>query len=234
MASYAETFPAPSKGAGVADRRRHEAVREERARLERQGWKPARVCNYHAFPLRLDLGELGKLECPARTASGPGTLEITVPRLSMRDRGDGVYDPLSVLPIELAREFLREFAGIGGVVVHDGPGAGPDAAAGAAAEASRLAWMRREIAKAQDAWSRYRQNKFIDDRQRLAARELLERGELSALPEWATAGVVSDARACPECGETIKSAALRCRFCGAALVKEEADAQDAPNTRRRK
>lgn len=217
---FATTFESgydPARGlrhGGASDRLRDRLVREEKARIERLGFEPATIVNLHPFPLSLNLGELGCIEVPARAPSQDyASLVLHAYRLSMRDLGDGNFTPLAVLPIELAREFEREYAATGGVFILSGA-IRPSAEQLAAARASLLLWHRREFQQAMDAWTRYRQHKFITERQRDAARELYRLGEITALPDWlAVTHPGAGHRACPACGEEVKPSARICRHC---------------------
>lgn len=213
---------APSKG-GIADRLRDRLVREEWTRLHKRGWDHVEIENYHPWPVRVDLGELGIVAIPAAHGEEPGRVRLDTPRISMRDLGDGNFVPVSVLPSEMAQEVEREYQKAGGIVCHSA-GAAPDPAAVAAALARQRAWYREEYRKAVQSWSRYRQHQFITDRQRDAARALAEAGEIAALPEWVSlTRDSSERRLCPECGEEVKPLARICRFCRSSLPQEAAD-----------
>lgn len=222
---------AGGKRGGDADRRRDALVREEWELLRRRGVTPARALNLHRHPVKADLGELGTI------VVGPGeTLEIRLPRMAMRDGGDGNFTPRPVLPIELAREVARACEGSGGLVAWEGDGEPPADLVGKAARA-REAWLRRIYARACADWSRFREHRFIDERQREAARELLAAGEIRVPPEWLEITAMADERACPDCGERVKASARVCRFCRFRLVPEGApgaDADEAPEPTRRK
>ncbi|MHB8734381.1 MAG: hypothetical protein ACYC6M_03665 [Terriglobales bacterium] len=206
------------RSGGTTDRIRHRLVIEERQKLERQGFEAVTLVNQHTFALRVYLGDLGTVEVPACPPGEPFvTAEIRNYRISMRDMGDGGFAPVSVLPIELAQEVLREYAETGGVFWYRGGGPPPEDSLATARE-RQLLWYRREYQKAVDAWSRYHQHKFITDRQRDAARALHAVGEIAALPEWVTVTrEQSTVASCPACGEDVKRAARLCRHCGFAL-----------------
>lgn len=207
---------APSKG-GIADRVRDRLVREEWMRLAKRGWEAVELINYHPWPIRVDLGELGIISIPA-AAGSHGSNSITAPRISMRDLGDGNFVPVSVLPTELAQEVEREYARCGGVVWHVLGEDIPEAAV-EQARARQMAWYREEYRKAVHAWSRYRQHQFITERQRDAAKALASAGEIAYLPEWVTLTRDAGERTtCPDCGEEIKPTARICRFCHRRLA----------------
>src|SRR5579883_2442225 len=113
---------APSKG-GIADRLRDRLVREEWTRLHKRGWDHVEIENYHPWPVRVDLGELGIVAIPAAHGEEPGRVRLDTPRISMRDLGDGNFVPVSVLPSEMAQEVEREYQKAGGIVCHSGGGA---------------------------------------------------------------------------------------------------------------
>ncbi|MGH9491423.1 MAG: zinc ribbon domain-containing protein [Terriglobales bacterium] len=244
MSSYAQIFSDGQafqelpKNAGRDQANRHRIVHEERRRVMAQGYAPAFVYNLHPFSLRMQLGDLGVFECPAAKGDTPGRLEIRDFRFSMADHGDADYRPIPVFPREIAKEFLREFAGLGGVVVIDGEDRQPAKEEIAAAGKARLEWVRRQVALAADSWSRFRQHKLIDDRQREAVRELFARGDIPQLPDWASASSGADMKACPECAEMIRAAAVKCRFCGwreaDAPESVVSDGQDQTRSRKRK
>lgn len=205
------------RNAGVSDRLRDRLVREEQAKLARQGWEKATVVNLHPFPLTVHLGELGTLEVPAANGNEPARVVIERYRLSMRDMGDGNFVPLSVLPAEIAKEVEREYGSTGGVFWFWGEG-DPPAAEVAAARERQFAWWRRIFQQAVDAWTRYHQHKLITDRQRDAARALFTAGEIAELPEWITiTRAQAERRPCPMCGEDIKATAKICHYCRTKL-----------------
>lgn len=222
-AEYAAIFGDARRG-GESDRQRDRAVRDERQRIERQGWVNATVINLHPFPLGLNLGELGTVEVPAAATDGPGRLEIPRYRLSMRDLGDGRFMPVAVLPVELAKEVMREYANTGGVFWFEGTGALP-AAQLEGAQAAQRTWWQWEFQQAVDSWSRYHQHKMITDRQRDAARELFKLNAIDQLPEWVTITRAQGERLeCPQCGESIKRIAMICHFCRTELPAGWAEA----------
>ncbi|HVA64320.1 MAG TPA: hypothetical protein VNF74_11395 [Terriglobales bacterium] len=202
------------RNGGVSDRLRDRLVREEHAKLHRQGWQPVTVVNLQPFALQANLGELGMIEVPAATPEQPvRTLVIQHYRMSMRDLGDGNFTPVSILPSELAKEIEREYGATGGVFWYHGTGE-PEAAQVEAARARQQSWWRQLYQQAVDSWSRYHQHKLITDRQRDAARAMFAAGEVAGLPEWVTiTRAQADRRDCPMCGESIKVAAKICHFC---------------------
>ncbi len=218
FASTFESGPDSAGGlrrGGASDRLRDQLVREARQHMQNIGWQSATVINLHLFPLVLNLGELGQIEVPACPADGPfASLTLDACRISMRDLGEGNFHPVPVLPIELAREFEREYAPTGGVFILAGKNTQPSDAQLASARDRLRLWYRREFQAATDAWTRYRQHKFITERQRDAARELHRLGEIPALPEWvAISQPGNQLRPCPACGEDVKSDARICRHC---------------------
>lgn len=226
-ARYREIFESSAAGAatkgGIADRLRDRLVREEWVRLAKRGWEVVELANYHAWPVRVDLGELGIVAIPAATAAEPGRARIETPRISMRDLGDGNFIPVSVLPSELAQEVEREYQKTGGVVWY-AAGTAPSDAAVREARARQMSWYREEFRKAVQSWSRYRQHQFITERQRDAAKALVEAGEIATLPEWVNlTRDASERTLCPECGEEIKPAARVCRFCHFRLLPPESE-----------
>ncbi len=228
---YAATFESGAaanglRRGGASDRLRDRLVAEEKQRLARIPIEPATIVNLHPFPLALNLGELGLIEVPACPSGQPfASLVLDRFRLAMRDLGDGNFAPLAVLPLELAREFEREYASTGGVFILAG-NAAPSKKRLAEARHLLLLWHRREYQSAVDAWTRYRQHKFITERQRDAARELHRLGEIAALPEWvAITQPGAQRRACPACGEEIKPAARICRHCRFRLDPDWLDRQ---------
>ncbi|HVA63349.1 MAG TPA: zinc ribbon domain-containing protein [Terriglobales bacterium] len=205
------------RNGGVSDRLRDRLVREEQAKLHRQGWEKATVMNLQPFPLMLQLGELGTVEVPAAQGNEPARVVIDRYRLSMRDMGDGNFIPVSVLPAEIAKEVEREYGATGGVFWYWGDGE-PKPAEVEAARERQFGWWRKIYQQAVDAWTRYHQHKMLTDRQRDAARALFAAGEIAELPEWMTiTRAQADRRPCPMCGEDIKVAAKICHYCRTPL-----------------
>ncbi|MGH9474363.1 MAG: hypothetical protein ACRD1M_16660 [Terriglobales bacterium] len=232
-ADYNAIFGDGLRGGGISDRQRDRLVREEHQRLHRQGWTPATVCNLHPFPLTVNLGDLGILTVPAAAAGLPGKLEIERYRISMRDLGDGNFTPVSVLPTELAKEFMREYGATGGVWWFAGTGE-PKPEDVAEAKARQLGWWRQQYQQAVDNWSRYHQHKMITDRQRDAARALFTASEIAQLPEWVTVTrAQADRRDCPMCGESIRVTARICHFCRSDMNTSEPPIQGSPAKRQR-
>ena len=222
------------RNGGVSDRLRDRLVREEHAKLHRQGWEPVTVVSLQPFPITVNLGELGTLEVPAATLERPvQRLVITHYRLSMRDLGDGNFTPVSVLPVELAKEIERDCGESGGVFWYPGTGEPGDAPIAAARE-RQTAWFRRLYQQAIDSWSRYHQHKMLTDRQRDAARALFTAGEIAQLPEWVTiTREQSSLKTCSDCGEDVKASARICRYCRFEFAAAEAAAWEAPVKARR-
>ena len=238
FASTFDTTYDPAAGlrhGGASDRIRDRLVREEIIRLKRQGWAPATIVNLLPFPLAVNLGDLGWLAVPA---CEPGQVYarhvIRDFRISMRDLGDGNFNPVSVLPNELAQEVQRAYAETGGVLILEGD-AEPSSMKLSEAREHLGHWHRREYQKAVDAWARYRQHKFITERQRDAAHALLALGEISSLPEWVVLTRERPAQTlCPACDEEIKPTARLCRFCKFPLDQAWLKAHDfeqEPTTR---
>ncbi len=200
---------------GTTDRNRNRAVYEERVRIARQKPTSCFLVNMNRFPLYLSLGDLGTFEVPACPAEKKYIVhEIKEVRISMRDTGEGNFNPVGVVPNDIAQEFVREYGETGGVFAI-GIHTDPFEEELRKAEQLQVKWFRREYQKAVDSWTRYRQHKFITDRQRDAARSLAERGELSELPEWVTlTNEGQPSASCPACGEDIKPSARVCRHCG--------------------
>ncbi len=228
MSSSGEGFNRAFRG-GAADANRDRAVKEARQSLQRQSIPAYTVFNLHRFPLFVSLGDMGHIRVPARSADLPyGKTVIREPRFTMRDLGDNNFTPEPVFPELLAQEVVREYGETGGVFLAPGDST-PSAEQLAAAETAQFAWYRREYRKAVDAWYRYRQHKFITDRQRDAARELARRKEIPALPEWVDASQeTADGKLCTQCGETVKAMAQICRYCRSSLA---APASRPPNDR---
>lgn len=217
----------PYKG-GLADRQRDRLVREEWQRLARRQWDPVELFNFHPWPMRVDLGELGLILIPAATGDEPGRARLDLPRISMRDLGDGNFVPVSVLPNELAQEVERECRVFGGVL-WTRAGEAPSEWQVEEARERRMSWYREEYRKAVNAWARHRQHQFITDRQRDAARALLAAGEIDHLPEWIAWTRRAAVRVeCPECGEEIRATARICRFCRSPLAPPEEQGEASP------
>lgn len=214
-------FGAAMRGGGVSDRLRDRLVREEHARLLRQGWETATVVNLQPFPLAVNLGELGTLVVEAAQPGAFALLPILRYRISMRDLGDGNFTPVAVLPRELAAEFQREYGATGGVFWFDGQRA-PSLQELDDARARQARWWRSEFEKAVDSWNRYHQHNLITDRQRDAARALFHAGDIAELPDWISlTRAQAGRRECPQCQESIKATAHVCHFCRFRLPEKE-------------
>lgn len=213
------------KGGGSADHQRTALVREEWARLNRVGWRRARVRNLNRFALRTSLGPLGTFEIAAGE-----TLAIPRPKLDMRDLGDAKYVPVPVMPIEIAREIVRYHEPTGGVVAWEGDAPEPEPEALEAARSAQARYRQRIVRDAANDWSRHHSHKYISDRQREAAREMFDAGLLRRLPEWVDAAASDARRDCPECGESILAAARVCKHCRSRIKPQAADepAEAAP------
>ncbi|HEY7855793.1 MAG TPA: hypothetical protein VIC32_05070 [Terriglobales bacterium] len=213
------------RNGGVSDRLRDRLVREEHAKLHRQGWNPVTIVNLQPFAVTVNLGELGVVALPPASENEPlQKLVIKDYRFSMRDLGDGNFTPVSILPSEIAKEVVREYGETGGVFWYEGDG-DPKAADVAAARERQMEWYRKLYQQGVDSWSRYHQHKMLTDRQRDAARALVRSGDVAELPEWVTmTRAQSDRRPCPMCGEDIKIVAKVCRFCRSTVEPFEAAA----------
>lgn len=223
--SFSYVFEELPRKSGRDQAARHRAVMEERRSIAAQGHTPATVFNLHDFPLEVNFAEAGTLRCAAADKGAPARTLVDRVLLSMADHGDGDYRPRPIFPAQQVADLVKKYRAQGGVVCLPGDVAEAPAAALAAAASTRLEWLRTLAARAADTWTRHRQYRFISDVERRAARELHQRGEISQVPEWATAGLGSDQRPCPACAEMIKAAATKCRYCGerfAAPEKEEA------------
>lgn len=233
-ADYAPIF-GDLRGGGDSDRLRDRLVREEHRRLHQQGWEPATIVSLLPFPLLVSLGELGVVTVPAASDDAPvSTLTIDRYRISMRDLGDGRFVPVSVLPVEIAKEVEREFSSVGGVFWLRGSET-PTEQQVADTRARMFDWFRRTYRQAVDSWGRYHQHSMLTDRMRDAARALFSTGEIAELPEWiAITRAQADRRDCPMCGESIRVTAKICHFCRTRLDGEAADEADQQTPRPRR
>ncbi len=178
------------------------------------------VVNINAYPVGKQF-DFGYFEVPGCVPSKAYSSMAIEDRRSMKDYGDGRYEPMRIGGEEIARD-LAETWKEHGVFVSSREV--PTEEELKAARERRLAWYREIYAEAADSWIRYKQHRLINDRQRDAARELLRVGEISEAPEWMKAsGEETGHMGCPACGGEIRVGVAVCRHCGAIL--DEARAQ---------
>lgn len=177
------------------------------------------VLNINPYPVgkQFDFGYFEVSACPPSEAYSSLTIED---RRSMKDYGDGRYEPMSVPGEEIARDLAESWRDHGVFVsLRDVPSEQELEAA----RERRLAWFREIYSEAADSWMRYKQYRLINDRQRDAARELLRVGEIPEPPEWLQAsGPESGYVMCPACGGEIRVGVAVCRHCGAILDEARA------------
>lgn len=177
------------------------------------------VVNINAYPVGKQF-DFGYFEVPACPPSESYSCLVIGDRRSMKDYGDGRYEPLSVPGEEIARDLAGTWENHGVFVTLR---EAPTEAELAAARERRLEWYREIYAEAADSWTRYKQYRLINDRQRDAARELLRVGEISESPEWLQAsGPETGYGMCPACGGEIRVGVAVCRHCGAILDETRA------------
>ena len=178
------------------------------------------VVNISPYPVgkQFDFGYFEVPGCPASRAYSSMAIED---RRSMKDYGDGRYEPMRITGEEIARDLAETWKEHGVFVSSQEV---PTEEEVEAARERRLAWYREIYSEAADSWTRYKQYRLINDRQRDAARELLKVGEISEAPEWMKAsGHETGHMVCPACGGEIRVGVAVCRHCGAIL--DEARAQ---------
>lgn len=201
----------------ASDQLRDRLFIEKHVQLHRQGWEKATVVNLHTFPLEVNLGYLGHMYVPARKPGEPyAKFVIDKYKLDARDLGDARFIPEPVMPIELASEFLREYAPdiTGGVFIYAGT-RDPSAEELEEAFNTQLAYYWREYGVGRDIFAQRRRFDLVSPRQRDAARALLERG-LIERPEWMDERAPKAERAdfeCEACGTTLKKNAKFCTTC---------------------
>lgn len=203
---------------------RHRMFMEEHFRIHDQGWQPATIINMHPRPLEHNMGYMGHIRVPARP-NGQLYYRYLLEeyRIDSRDLGGAKYAPVPYMPIQLAKDFVRQFAEMGGVLCYEGDRP-PRAEELEPATERLLEWYRRIFRAAQDQWSRRPQRSMIDDHMRSAAKTLLELGEVDKLPEWVDE-TKKEARAhkkvCPQCGNDVKTAAKICTYANCGFVFDE-------------
>ncbi len=177
------------------------------------------VVNINPYPVGKQF-DFGYFEVPARPPSESYSYLMVEDRRSMKDYGDGRYEPLSVSGEDIARDLAETWKDHGVFVTLREVPSQPELAA---ARERRLVWYREIYAEAADSWTRYKQYRLINDRQRDAARELLRVGEISESPEWLQAsGPETGYAMCPACGGEIRVGVAVCRHCGAILDETRA------------
>lgn len=179
----------------------------------------AAVVNINRYPVGKQF-DFGYFEVPGCSGLQPYSSLVIEDRRSMKDYGDGRYEPIKVPGEEIARDLAETWKDHGVFVSVNKV---PTDTELEAARNRRLAWYREIYTEAVDSWTRYKQYRLINDRQRDAARELLKVGEIAELPEWVQAsGPETGRMGCPACGGEIRYGAAVCRHCGAILDEPRA------------
>ncbi len=175
--------------------------------------------NPYAVGKQFDFGYFEVPGCPPSRAYSSMAIED---RRSMKDYGEGRYEPMRITGEEIARDLAETWKEHGVFVsVQEAPSEEELEAA----RGRRLAWYREIYSEGADSWTRYKQYRLINDRQRDAARELLKVGEISEPPEWMKAsGHETGHMGCPACGGEIRVGVAVCRHCGAILDEARAQA----------
>lgn len=198
-----------------SSRQRDRMVRAAYRRVQAQGWENATLVSLHPFQLDMAMGYLGHITIPKKADAEPYvTLVIDKPRLDMRDLGDAKYEPIFVMPKELAADFCSYNKKIGGVFYFMGTGKVPADMLEAAVE-SKHKWYFRLLNEANENWSQHRKNpKYISTRMRDAAKELFRLKMINELPEWTVISKQdSPDTVCEGCGGTLAKVAKFCPAC---------------------
>lgn len=217
--SFDTAFPEQAHGPNSKpkgyDAKRDRAVREAIRRINRQGWEVVTVVNLHGFQLDLPMGYLGHLTIPPKKQGDLYALKvIDQPKIDMKDLGDGNFEPIPVMPKELAEDLINNFQETGGVFWYLGTGKVPEDLL-ESAQRAQLEWYWILFQEGNANWAQFNKNpKQITDRMRDAAKELWRLKLINVQPEWITVTKnESPDRPCEGCGNVIQKVAAFCAHC---------------------
>lgn len=220
--------PNESGGGSASARKRDRAVRDAYKRINRQGWEDVTIVNLNSFKLDLNMGYIGHLTVPAKKQGELyAILTITQPRFDMKDLGDGNFEPIAVVPKEMAQDLIDHFkdkkaddaedweAGRG-VFFYMGTGPVKDHE-DLLEEALRhqVDWYWQLLHEGNGNWAAFNKNpRQISDRMRDAAKELYRLKLINHQPEWITVSKnESPDGPCEGCGTVISKLAKFCVHC---------------------
>ncbi len=225
-----------SQNASEAVRRLHQKRTDEQRRMDNMQFAKASVINLMPFPLNVNgvlharlAGPDGNQVPACKIGEDYAHFVIHDLQWSLRDEGAGMdnvdnYTPVSFAPIELAKDYIREFIhrmGVGGVIVYVGSETPKECGREQELTQARIArnqWLLRKVQEAEADWadSSGRGRKNITDLHRKAAEVLLHDKVLKHQPAWLLA-LNSDGSAlpdpCPGCGEVADRRAAICKSC---------------------
>lgn len=225
------------KGAGERARRRDRAVRDAYRRINRQGWENVTIVNLNAFKLDLNMGYLGHLTVPAKKQGELyAVLTITQPRFDMKDNGDDIFEPIAVVPKEMAEDLISHYKNRDdendtgeewltgkGVFFYMGTGPVLPENQDLFDEALRhqIDWFYQLVKDGQSNWAQTKSPRHVSDRMREAAKELHKLKLINVLPEWVTTTKAdSPDGPCEGCGQTIAKVAKFCPHCSTIYDEE--------------
>lgn len=197
---------------GNEDHRNHQITMDKHHELHQQDWRNVVLCNMHPFSIQQNFGDAGLVVvkgCPQGQPYLAHTIDMY--RISKRDDGGGKWEPVAILPVQIAQELERKYKLQGGVFWYYADEKVPVAKMKLAGE-KQLEHYRKLVRRGQDEWARYHSMARIGDNQRAAARYLASISELSIHTlEWVDKK--GKLLICEQCGEDYKPGAKVCSNC---------------------
>src|SRR5271169_1680356 len=179
------------------------------------------TCNLYSLndkKVSVEIGGMwfGSLLLNEKKTGAPYGVTIFEDRISKRDLGGegDQYEDLVIHARDIAEDIVNRYVGEGLFLAEEDDKPSPEEIAKAEQE-FELADQQRMVT-AQMVWDAKHDRSKIDIRARDAARRR------NQTVEWAMTQTV-DSRACPACGEGIRSSALKCKHCGEWLSDKRPD-----------
>ena len=221
----------PGKAPGrPRDIRAEQQIATVRTRHEHSDISPSTVINL--LPLQLmvhsPMPELSIVIPPADRECGYSSHTWHKPAIEWAVIEGGAKVLNDFMPSQLAEQYLREYAHMGGVLAIKGTLADFDPARNPAqqreldrARDAAARWLQTKVAEGNELWNtpQHSGSRDITHIHRMAAQWLSDNGRLNRLPEWydVQAAVPDEVEPCPKCRTTPLPGALVCVTCANIL-----------------